>query len=246
MGRKPALITDVVNARILGLFLDSITTDHISPAGSIKAASPAGKYLIEHGVDVIDFNQYGTRRGNHEVMMRGTFANIRIKNQMVPGVEGGVTVHYPSGERLSIYDAAMRYKREHVPLVVFAGKEYGTGSSRDWAAKGTNLLGVKAVVAESFERIHRSNLVGMGVLPLQFMDGENAKSLGLTGAETFDIVGLDDGKSRTATVVARGGEGEKKFQVRVLLLTPKEVEYFRNGGILHYVLRQLASKKTAA
>ena len=171
MSRKPAPLTDVVNARILGLFLDSITTDHISPAGSIKAASPAGKYLVDHGVDVIDFNQYGTRRGNHEVMMRGTFANIRIKNQMVPGVEGGVTVHYPSGERLPIYDAAMRYKREHVPLVVFAGKEYGTGSSRDWAAKGTMLLGIRAVVAQSFERIHRSNLVGMGVIPLTFENG---------------------------------------------------------------------------
>ena len=182
-------------------------------------------------------------------MVRGTFANIRIKNLMFGGEEGGNTLYFDKagnpGEKLAIYDAAMKYKADKIPLVVFAGKEYGTGSSRDWAAKGTNLLGVKAVVAESFERIHRSNLVGMGVLPLQFMDGENAKTLGLTGSETFDIVGLEDGKSRTATIVARGGEGEKKFQVRVLLLTPKEVEYFRHGGLLQYVLRQLAARKAA-
>jgi len=244
MGRKPALITDVVNARILGLFLDSITTDHISPAGSIKAASPAGKYLIEHGVDVIDFNQYGTRRGNHEVMMRGTFANIRIKNQMVPGVEGGVTVHYPSGERLSIYDAAMRYKREHVPLVVFAGKEYGTGSSRDWAAKGTMLLGIRAVIAQSFERIHRSNLVGMGVIPLTFEEGTSWQTLGLKGDEFVTIRGIATGlKPRQKfTAEIKSADGTLK-QVPLLcrIDTLDELDYFKNGGILNYVLRQLAA-----
>jgi len=244
MGRKPALITDVVNARILGLFLDSITTDHISPAGSIKAASPAGKYLIEHGVDVVDFNQYGTRRGNHEVMMRGTFANIRIKNQMVPGVEGGVTVHYPSGERLSIYDAAMRYKREHVPLVVFAGKEYGTGSSRDWAAKGTMLLGIRAVIAQSFERIHRSNLVGMGVIPLTFEEGTSWQTLGLKGDEFVTIRGIATGlKPRQKfTAEIKSADGTLK-QVPLLcrIDTLDELDYFKNGGILNYVLRQLAA-----
>jgi len=244
MGRKPAPITDVVNARILGLFLDSITTDHISPAGSIKAASPAGKYLIEHGVDVIDFNQYGTRRGNHEVMMRGTFANIRIKNQMVPGVEGGVTVHFPSGERLSIYDAAMRYKREHVPLVVFAGKEYGTGSSRDWAAKGTMLLGIRAVIAQSFERIHRSNLVGMGVIPLTFEEGTSWQTLGLKGDELATIRGIATGlKPRQKfTAEIRSADGTLK-QVPLLcrIDTLDELDYFKNGGILNYVLRQLAA-----
>ncbi len=191
-------VIDVVNARILGLFLDSITTDHISPAGNIKATSPAGIYLTEHQVRPVDFNSYGARRGNHEVMMRGTFANIRIKNQMVPGVEGGVTIHYPSGEQMPIYDAAMRYRDENVPLVIFAGKEYGTGSSRDWAAKGTKLLGVRAVVAQSFERIHRSNLVGMGVAPLQFKEGESWQTLGLKGDEIVTIHGLAEGlKPRT-------------------------------------------------
>jgi aconitate hydratase len=243
-------IDDIHGARVLGLFGDSITTDHISPAGNIKKDSPAGRFLQARGVQPADFNSYGSRRGNDDVMVRGTFANIRIKNLMFGGEEGGNTLYFPKAggtpEKLAIYDAAMKYKAEGVPLVVFAGKEYGTGSSRDWAAKGTNLLGVKAVVAESFERIHRSNLVGMGVLPLQFMDGENAKTLGLEGSETFDIVGMDDGKSKTATVVARRGDGsEKRFEVRVLLLTPKEIEYFRNGGILHYVLRQLASRKAA-
>src|SRR3990172_2478633 len=202
MGKTPEPVTDIVNARILGLFLDSITTDHISPAGSIKAASPAGKYLVDKGVNVIDFNQYGTRRGNHEVMMRGTFANIRIKNQMVTGIEGGVTVHYPSGERMSIYDAAMRYKREKVPLVVFAGKEYGTGSSRDWAAKGTNLLGIRAVIAQSFERIHRSNLVGMGVIPLVFENGTSWQTLGLKGDESVTIRGLAVGLKPRQTLTA--------------------------------------------
>ena len=240
-------IQDVVGARVLGLFGDSITTDHISPAGAIKKDSPAGRYLQGRGVQPADFNSYGSRRGNDDVMVRGTFANIRIRNRMLDGVEGGYTKYFGrdggEGEQLAIYDAAMKYKADGIPLVVIAGQEYGTGSSRDWAAKGTNLLGVKAVIAESFERIHRSNLVGMGVLPLQFMDGESATTHGLDGTETFDITGLDDGSSKTARVTARKPDGtEKSFQVHVMLLTPKEVEYFRNGGILHYVLRKLARK----
>jgi len=242
--KTPKPVEDIVGARVLGLFLDSITTDHISPAGSIKAASPAGKYLLDHGVAVADFNQYGTRRGNHEVMMRGTFANIRIKNQMVPGVEGGVTIHYPGGEQMPIYDAAMKYQAEGTPLVVFAGKEYGTGSSRDWAAKGTNLLGVRAVITESFERIHRSNLVGMGVLPLVFEPGTNWQSLGLKGDETVTIHGLGESlrprQTLTAEITRANGE---KLSVPLIcrIDTLDELEYFRNGGILHYVLRQLAA-----
>jgi len=240
-------IEDVRGARVLGLFGDSITTDHISPAGNIKQDSPAGRFLQSRGVQPADFNSYGSRRGNDDVMVRGTFANIRIRNQMMGGEEGGNTLYFGSregaGEKLSIYDAAMHYKADGVPLVVFAGKEYGTGSSRDWAAKGTNLLGVKAVVAETFERIHRSNLVGMGVLPLQFLEGENAKTHGLDGTETIDITGLDDGRSRRATIMARRTDAtEIRFEVKVMLLTPKEVEYFRHGGLLHYVLRQLATK----
>ncbi|MBP6749987.1 MAG: aconitate hydratase AcnA, partial [Xanthomonadaceae bacterium] len=243
MTTKVGAIEDIRGARILGSFGDSITTDHISPAGNIKADSPAGRYLRALGVQPADFNSYGSRRGHDEVMVRGTFANIRIKNRMLGGEEGGDTRHYPSGEKLAIYDAAMRYKAESVPLVVLAGKEYGTGSSRDWAAKGTLLLGVKAVIAESFERIHRSNLVGMGVLPLQFADGQNAQTLGLDGSETIDIVGLNDGAAKIVTVIARKADGsEIRFETRVLLLTPKETEYFRHGGILHYVLRQLAAK----
>jgi aconitate hydratase len=244
MGKEPEPVADIVAARVLGLFLDSITTDHISPAGSIKAASPAGKYLIDHGVQVLDFNQYGTRRGNHEVMMRGTFANIRIKNQMVPGVEGGVTVHYPSGEQMPIYDAAMRYKAEKVPLVVFAGKEYGTGSSRDWAAKGTRLLGIRAVVAQSFERIHRSNLVGMGVVPLTFEDGASWQSLGLRGDETVTIRGLSGSlkprQTLTAEIVFADGV-LKRVPLMCRIETLDELDYFRNGGILPYVLRHLAA-----
>ena len=244
MGKEPEPIADIVNARILGLFLDSITTDHISPAGSIKAASPAGKYLVDHGVKVIDFNQYGTRRGNHEVMMRGTFANIRIKNQMVPGVEGGVTVHYPSGERMPIYDAAMRYISERVPLVVFAGKEYGTGSSRDWAAKGTKLLGIRAVIAQSFERIHRSNLVGMGVVPLTFESGTSWQSLGLKGDETVTIRGLSGPlkprQTMTAEITFADGS-VKKVPLLSRIDTLDELDYFKNGGILPYVLRHLAA-----
>ncbi|ODU45391.1 aconitate hydratase AcnA [uncultured Aquimonas sp.] len=234
-------IEDLQGARVLGLFGDSITTDHISPAGNIKASSPAGRYLQARGVQPADFNSYGSRRGNDEVMLRGTFANIRIRNLMLGGEEGGNTLHQPSGEKLSIFDAAVKYKAEGVPLMVIAGKEYGTGSSRDWAAKGTYLLGVRAVIAESFERIHRSNLVGMGVLPLQFLPGENAASLGLRGDEVFDVQGLDDGRARVAEVTATRADGTRiAFKVQVLLLTPKEVEYYRHGGLLHYVLRQLA------
>ena len=241
-------IDDIHGARVLGLFGDSITTDHISPAGNIKKDSPAGRFLQERGVQPADFNSYGSRRGNDDVMVRGTFANIRIKNLMFGGEEGGNTLYYGKGapEKLAIYDAAMKYKADGVPLVVLAGKEYGTGSSRDWAAKGTNLLGVKAVITESFERIHRSNLVGMGVLPCQFQDGENAQTLGLDGSEIFDITGLEDGTAKMATVNATKADGSRKtFEVKVLLLTPKEVEYFRHGGLLQYVLRQLASKKAA-
>jgi aconitate hydratase len=233
-------IDDVTGARALAVLGDSITTDHISPAGSIKANSPAGTYLMAHGVDPKDFNSYGSRRGNHEVMMRGTFANIRLRNKLVPGVEGGMSVHLPSGEQMSIYDAAMKYQAEKTPLVVLAGKEYGTGSSRDWAAKGTMLLGVKAVIAESFERIHRSNLVGMGVLPLQFQDGENAESLGLTGHEVFDIVGVTKG-ARQVTVQIKTADGStRNFSARLRIDTPKEWDYYEHGGILQYVLRSLA------
>ena len=233
---EPEPITDIRDARVLAVLGDSVTTDHISPAGSIKRDGPAGAYLTEHGVRPKDFNSYGSRRGNHEVMMRGTFANIRLRNQLAPGTEGGVTLHLPDGEQMSIYDAAMRYIDEGVPLVVLAGKEYGSGSSRDWAAKGTRLLGVRAVIAESFERIHRSNLVGMGVLPLQFKDGETVESLGLTGHESFTIEGLEaDGIPRELTVKA----DDKQFTVTARIDTPKEQRYFRHGGILQFVLRQL-------
>ncbi|KAF1697706.1 aconitate hydratase AcnA [Pseudoxanthomonas koreensis] len=241
-------IDDIHGARVLGLFGDSITTDHISPAGNIKKDSPAGRFLQSRGVQPPDFNSYGSRRGNDDVMVRGTFANIRIKNLFFGGEEGGNTLYFGSTppEKMSIYDAAMKYKATGTPLVVIAGQEYGTGSSRDWAAKGTNLLGVKAVIAESFERIHRSNLVGMGVLPLQFVEGQNAQGLGLDGTETYDVTGLADGASKQATVVARKADGrEVRFQAHVLLLTPKEVEYFRHGGLLQYVLRQLAARKAA-
>jgi aconitate hydratase len=248
MTMTPAPVGDIVNARVLGLFGDSITTDHISPAGNIARSSPAARYLVQQGVQPQDFNSYGSRRGNHEVMMRGTFANIRLRNLLLPGTEGGVTLHIPTGEQMSIYDAAMKYKAEGTPLVILAGKEYGSGSSRDWAAKGTMLLGVKAVIAESFERIHRSNLIGMGVLPLQFMPGENAASLGLTGKETFTIAGAGDLTARTVTVTATPQDGSKPvtFEARVRIDTPKEREYFRHGGILHYVLRQLAAPGKAA
>ncbi|MEK1906395.1 MAG: aconitate hydratase AcnA [Pseudomonas sp.] len=239
----PPHIGNIHGTRILALLGDSVTTDHISPAGNIKKDSPAGRYLSEHGVDYQDFNSYGSRRGNHEVMMRGTFANIRIRNEMLGGEEGGNTLHIPTGEKLAIYDAAMRYQSEGTPLVIFAGKEYGTGSSRDWAAKGTNLLGVKAVIAESFERIHRSNLVGMGVLPLQFGGEQTRKTLGLTGQESIDISGLDGISLRpqmnlTLTITRADGSREQ-IEVLCRIDTQNEVEYFKAGGILHYVLRQL-------
>jgi aconitate hydratase len=244
MALAPKPVTDIIEARILGLFLDSITTDHISPAGSIKVASPAGKYLVGHHVEPPDFNQYGTRRGNHEVMMRGTFANIRIKNQMVPGVEGGVTIHYPSKEQMPIYDAAMRYMREKVPLVVFAGKEYGTGSSRDWAAKGTALLGIRAVIAQSFERIHRSNLIGMGVIPLVFEEDASWQTYGLKGSEQVTIRGLQGELKPRQRLIAEivGANGNlQRVPLTSRIDTLEELEYFRNGGILQYVLRQLAA-----
>ncbi|MBX3481276.1 MAG: aconitate hydratase AcnA, partial [Caulobacter sp.] len=242
MDMTPAPVTDIIEARILGVFGDSITTDHISPAGSIKAASPAGEYLLSHQVRVEDFNGYGSRRGNHQVMMRGTFANIRIRNKMTPEIEGGVTKHYPTGEVMPIYDAAMRYEQEGRPAVVFAGKEYGTGSSRDWAAKGAKLLGVRAVIAETFERIHRSNLVGMGVLPLQFIN-EGWQRLNLTGEEIVSIRGLADLSARKQLIVElyRPSDGRiARFPVRCRIDTPTELDYFRNGGVLNYVLRNLA------
>jgi len=243
MGRHPKPLEDIVDARVLALLLDSITTDHISPAGSIKIDSPAGKYLVAHKVKPADFNQYGTRRGNHEVMMRGTFANIRIKNQMVPGVEGGVTVHYPSKQRMPIYDAAMKYKADKVPLVVFAGKEYGSGSSRDWAVKGSILLGTRAVIAQSFERIHRSNLVGMGVMPLVFEEGTSWQSLGLKGDEQVTIRGLHGELKPNQRLIAEivSGNGTlKRVPLICRIDTLDELDYFKNGGILQYVLRQLA------
>jgi aconitate hydratase len=242
--RQPPPLHDIAGARALALLGDSITTDHISPAGSIKKDSPAGKYLIEHGVQPSDFNSYGARRGNHEVMMRGTFANIRLRNQLAPGTEGGWTTYVPDGPVMTIYDAAMKYKAAGVPLLVIAGKEYGSGSSRDWAAKGTLLLGVRAVIAESYERIHRSNLVNMGVLPLQFQPGQSAASLGLTGREVFDVAALSDTlrPGGTITVVAKGDK-TTEFSTLIRIDTPEELVAFRHGGILPYVLRQLVEKK---
>jgi len=247
MSMTPPALEDVRGARVLALLGDSVTTDHISPAGNIARNSPAARYLVEHGVDPKDFNSYGARRGNHEVMMRGTFANIRLRNLLVPGVEGGVSVHLPDGEQASIYDVAMSYRKEGTPLVVLAGREYGTGSSRDWAAKGAMLLGVKAVIAESFERIHRSNLIGMGVAPLQFLPGQNVSSLGLTGREVYTIAGLSRGDAAEVTVTATPQPGKPvKFTARLRIDTPKEREYYRHGGILQYVLRQLATAGSAA
>ncbi|NVF16196.1 aconitate hydratase AcnA [Vreelandella maris] len=240
MGREPDAIEDVHNARVLAMLGDSVTTDHISPAGAIKPDSPAGRYLQEHGVKPVDFNSYGSRRGNHEVMMRGTFANVRIKNEMLDGVVGGETRHVPSGEQMAIYDAAMKYKEEGKPLVVIAGKEYGTGSSRDWAAKGTRLLGVRAVIAESFERIHRSNLIGMGVVPLQFAEGESRQTLGLTGDEEISIAGLSDlTPGGTVKVVIKNADGERSVDAKCRIDTVNELAYYRHGGILHYVLRKM-------
>ena len=243
MGMEPAAVADIVDARPLAIFADSITTDHISPAGSIKQDSPAGRFLSEHQISKADFNSYGSRRGNHDVMMRGTFANIRIKNEMVPGVEGGMTKHLPDGEVMAIYDAAMRYKDEGTPLVVVAGKEYGTGSSRDWAAKGTTLLGVRAVITESFERIHRSNLVGMGVLPLQFAAGVDRQTLGLDGTETFTVTGVAALRPRQIVEVTlkRADGTSETFETRCRIDTVNELDYFLNGGILPYVLRKLAA-----
>jgi aconitate hydratase len=234
---EPAPVQDIQGAKVLAVLGDSVTTDHISPAGAIKKDSPAAKYLNEHGVENKDFNSYGSRRGNHEVMMRGTFANIRLRNT-IAGQEliGGLTLF--EGEELPIYDAAMKYAEQGTPLVVLAGKEYGSGSSRDWAAKGTRLLGVRAVIAESYERIHRSNLVGMGVLPLQFPDAESASSLGLTGEEEFSITGIENGEAKEVTVRA----GDKEFTARVRIDTPKEVQYYQHGGILPFVLRQLLAR----
>ena len=242
MSLHPAPVEEVRDARLLALLGDSVTTDHISPAGNIAADSPAAEYLKAQGVKPVDFNSYGSRRGNHEVMMRGTFGNIRLRNQLAPGSEGGWTRHHPSGEQMSIYDASLKYKQEGTPLIVIAGSEYGTGSSRDWAAKGTLLLGVKAVIAKSFERIHRSNLIGMGVLPLQFKDGDDAESLGITGSETFDIAGHANADADTVTVTVTPTDGDPfEFQATIRIDTPKEREYFEHGGILHYVLRQLAA-----
>ncbi len=242
MSMDVAPVEDIHGARCLARLGDSITTDHISPAGAIAEDSPAGDYLKSKGIPRSDFNSYGSRRGNHEVMMRGTFANVRLRNQLAPGTEGGWTTFQPDGEQMTIFDASNRYQQENTPLVVLAGTEYGTGSSRDWAAKGTQLLGVKAVITASFERIHRSNLIGMGVLPLNFMEGENADSLGLDGTETFDIEGLGDGSAKQVAVTATASDGSsKQFQAKSRLDTPKEVEYYRHGGILNFVLRQLAS-----
>src|SRR5437764_9738028 len=243
---KPGKIENMVGARALGIFGDSVTTDHISPAGAIKASSPAGQYLISRGIEPADFNSYGSRRGNDLVMTRGTFANVRIKNLMVPETEGGVTKYFPDGKQMSIFDAAMFYQKENVPLIILAGHEYGTGSSRDWAAKGTKLLGVKAVIAASYERIHRSNLVGMGVLPLQFLDGVTAESLGIDGSQTFSINGLsDDLQPGQRLMVELKSKDDKTsyFPVKVRIDTPIEIDYYRHGGILPYVLRQLLASQ---
>ncbi len=249
MTTTPVPVTDIIGARVLAVLGDSVTTDHISPAGSIKANGPAGKYLTEHGVKPTDFNSYGSRRGNHEVMVRGTFANVRLRNKLAPGTEGGVTRLLPEGEQMSIFDASVEYAKRGTPLIILAGKEYGSGSSRDWAAKGPKLLGVRAVVAESFERIHRSNLVGMGILPLQFAPGQNAESLSLTGEEVYDFPGLTkllkerfDG-GRNLEVIASSPNGEaKRIHTTVRIDTPQEIEYYEHGGILQYVLRQLAAR----
>jgi aconitate hydratase len=248
MQREPRTPGDIARARVLALLGDSVTTDHISPAGSIQPDGPAGRWLVANGVQPKDFNSYGARRGNHEVMLRGTFANVRLRNALVPNVEGGVTLHLPDKTQMSIFDAAERYKADGVPLLVVAGKEYGTGSSRDWAAKGTLLLGVRAVIAESFERIHRSNLVGMGVLPLEFLPGESATTLGLTGLETYDIAGIAEGLApgKRLTVRAADGTATREFTVVARVDTPDDVEYYRHGGLLPYVLRGLLAEARAS
>jgi len=244
---EPGTVSDLSGVRVLAKLGDSVTTDHISPAGNIRANVPAGRYLIDGGIEPSDFNSYGTRRGNHEVMVRGTFANIRLRNQMAPGTEGGVSVKLPEGTQMSIFDAAMAYAQEGTPLMIIGGKEYGSGSSRDWAAKGTKLLGVKAVLVESFERIHRSNLVGMGVLPLQFLTGESASTYGLDGTETFSIAGLDplnrgETVPRVRLTATRSDGEEVEFEVRLRIDTPTEADYYRHGGVLNFVLRQLAAQ----
>jgi aconitate hydratase len=240
MEREPSDVSDIHDARVLALLGDSVTTDHISPAGAIKTDSPAGKYLADHGVERKDFNSYGSRRGNHEVMIRGTFANIRLRNQLAPGTEGGFTRDFTAGgDVTTIYEASVNYAEAGTPLVILAGKEYGSGSSRDWAAKGTALLGVRAVIAESYERIHRSNLIGMGVLPLQYPDGESAESLGLTGEETFDITGVEELNSGSTPRTVHVTAGDVEFDARLRIDTPGEAEYYRHGGIMHYVLRSL-------
>jgi len=241
MTKSAPKVSDIHEARVLAVLGNSITTDHISPAGSIGADSPAGKYLIANGVKPHEFNSYGARRGNHEVMARGTFANIRLKNQLAPGTEGGWTTYQPGGEQMSIYDASVKYREAGVPLIIIAGKEYGSGSSRDWAAKGPKLLGVRAVVAESYERIHRSNLVGMGILPLEFKPGENRETLGLSGHETFEITGITSLSPRTTVhVTATSADGsQKRFSAIARVDTPEEVSYYQHGGILTYVLRQM-------
>jgi aconitate hydratase len=246
MPAQPAPLEDIAGARVLAVLGDSVTTDHISPAGSIAKSSPAAKYLREHGIADADFNSYGARRGNHEVMMRGTFANIRLRNMLVPGIEGGMTRYLPRNEQMSIYDAAMKYKADGTPLIILAGKEYGSGSSRDWAAKGPMLLGVRAAIAESFERIHRSNLIGMGILPLQFQDGESIETLGLTGQEIFSVQGVSEGlvPRKVLEVTAKTDTRRLHFKVTCRIDTPNEVDYFKHGGILQYVLRQLLQKDT--
>jgi aconitate hydratase len=244
MPREPAPLHDIIDARVLALLGDSVTTDHISPAGAIKKDSPAGQYLQDHGVAQRQFNSYGSRRGNHEVMIRGTFANVRLRNQLAPGTEGGITRHLPDGAEMSIYAAASAYAADDVPLLILAGSEYGSGSSRDWAAKGTLLLGVKAVLATSYERIHRSNLIGMGVLPLQFQEGQSTATLGLTGEETYSITGLQGSNGelpKEVTVRVDHAGSQHGFTADVRIDTPAEAEYFRHGGILQYVLRTLAT-----
>jgi len=246
MDIQPAALRDIRGARALAVLGDSVTTDHISPAGSIGKNSPAGRYLTERGIEPIDFNSYGSRRGNHEVMVRGTFANVRLRNRLAPGTEGGFTRHLPDGEAMTIFEASVRYARENVPLVVLAGKEYGSGSSRDWAAKGPRLLGIRAVIAQSFERIHRSNLIGMGILPLQFEPGVTLDDLGLSGEETFDITGLESGVRPGARVEVTATDAQGKsasFGALARIDTPDEAEYYRHDGILQYVLRQLRSDR---
>jgi aconitate hydratase len=241
MCEQDIVIDEIKSARVLAYLGDSVTTDHISPAGNIKEDSPAGKYLISKNVDPNQFNSYGSRRGNHKVMMRGTFANIRLKNKLVPHIEGGYTIHIPTNKEMPIFDAAMEYKKDSIPTIIIAGKEYGSGSSRDWAAKGPKLQGVRAVLTESFERIHRSNLVGMGILPLQFKDGESAESLGLKGTEEFSISGINSGEAKTVKIKAESNESTIEFEANVRIDTPQEIKYFKSGGILQYVLKQIAA-----